>query len=246
MLPDDPDFLPTGSFQWPIPAPTSDPDVGALVHIDFAAVYLPAVIGCLMQLLEQTTWDTTDPDVLNLAQSRADMLIQMFGGASAVYQPGMIMSFGGTSAPSGWLMCDGSAVSRTAYADLFAAIGTAFGPGDLLTTFNLPDLRGRVPVGVGQQLGGSAFTLAEAGGEESHTLTSGEMPSHGHSDIGHAHTVNYLATGLALEPGELPVAIPTPIPSLTGSANANITSTGGGGAHNNIQPYLALNAIIKS
>jgi hypothetical protein len=62
-------------------------------------------------------------------------------------RPGMVAAYAGSSAPSGWLLCDGTAVSRTTYSALFAAIGTSYGAGDGSTTFNLPDLRGRVPVG---------------------------------------------------------------------------------------------------
>ena len=246
MLPDDPDYGPSGSFQWPIVAPADDPDAGVLVHVDFAAAYLPMILGCLLQLLEQSTWDTTDDATLLLAQERADQLIQMFAGGNLVYQPGMIISFASATPPVGWLMCDGSAVSRTAYSDLFAAIGTVFGAGDLSTTFNLPDLRGRAVVGVGQQLGGTNFTLALVGGEETHTLTTGEMPAHSHTDLGHTHITGNSLPGLALAPGEEPVQVPNPIPGVTGSGNANLTSAGGGGAHNNLQPFMALNAIIKT
>lgn len=72
------------------------------------------------------------------------------GLRDAVIPPGVPAMYGGASAPSGWLFCDGAAVSRTTYAALFAAIGTTFGAGDGLTTFNLPDFRGRSPLGVGQ------------------------------------------------------------------------------------------------
>ena len=71
------------------------------------------------------------------------------GGASSV-PAGAIMPFGGSSAPFGWLLCDGAAVSRTDYADLFAVIGTSYGTGDGSTTFNVPDLQECVPVGAGQ------------------------------------------------------------------------------------------------
>src|SRR3954447_6125965 len=82
--------------------------------------------------------------------------------------------------PPGWLVCDGSAVSRSTFATLFGAIGTAYGAGDGSTTFNLPDLRGRVPVGAGTGAGLTARTLGAAGGEENHTLSAAEMPSHNH------------------------------------------------------------------
>jgi microcystin-dependent protein len=96
---------------------------------------------------------------------------------------GAIYLFAGSAAPSGFLMCDGSDVSRTTYADLFSVIGSAFGTGDGSTTFNLPNLSGRVPVG---STSGMAF--ASTGGEESHTLTSSEIPEHTHTIPQHGHT----------------------------------------------------------
>ncbi len=91
---------------------------------------------------------------------------------------GAITPYAGTTPPAGWLLCDGSAVSRTAYARLFAVIGTTYGAGDGSTTFNLPNLRGRFPVG---QDGSADFTvLGQTGGERAHTLTTGELPAHGH------------------------------------------------------------------
>lgn len=88
---------------------------------------------------------------------------------------GGIMAYGGTSAPTGFLMCDGSAVSRTTYAALFTAIGTAFGGGDGSTTFNVPDLRARAPYG--KAASGTAGTLGGTFGALDHTHTG---PSHTH------------------------------------------------------------------
>ena len=93
---------------------------------------------------------------------------------------GVINPFGGASAPEGWLLCQGQAVSRTDYADLFAVIGTAYGSGDGNTTFNVPDMRGKVPVGFNSSE--TEFdNLGETGGEKTHTLSITEMPSHSHS-----------------------------------------------------------------
>lgn len=95
---------------------------------------------------------------------------------------GIIMPFAGTVAPQGYLLCDGSAVSRTTYATLFAVIGTTFGTGDGSTTFNVPDLSGRVPLGVSQ-----AHALGTTGGSETVTLTESELPSHVHEVPQHGH-----------------------------------------------------------
>lgn len=96
------------------------------------------------------------------------------------------MPFAGTVAPENYLFCDGSAVSRTTYATLFGVIGTTFGAGDGSTTFNLPDLSGRVPLGVSQ-----AHALGSTGGSETVTLTESELPAHVHEvpQHGHADTI---------------------------------------------------------
>ena len=102
---------------------------------------------------------------------------------------GTIFMFAGTTAPEGYIICDGSAVSRTTYSDLFEAIGTTYGIGDGSTTFNLPDLSGRVPIGCS-----GVYPLASTGGEETHTLTTTEIPSHSHGVPKHGHANTITAT----------------------------------------------------
>ena len=99
---------------------------------------------------------------------------------------GIIMPFAGTVAPENYLFCDGSAVSRTTYATLFGVIGTTFGAGDGSSTFNVPDLSGRVPLGVSQ-----SHALGTTGGSETVTLTESELPAHVHEvpQHGHADTI---------------------------------------------------------
>ena len=100
--------------------------------------------------------------------------------------PGLIEPFAGSTVPTGYLLCDGSAVSRTTYATLYAVIGDTFGAGDGSTTFNLPDLGGRVPLGVSQ-----SHALGTTGGSETVTLTESELPAHVHEvpQHGHADTI---------------------------------------------------------
>jgi microcystin-dependent protein len=120
---------------------------------------------------------------------------------NSFYMPvGSVMIWPGNIAPSGWLLCDGQAASRTYYADLFTVIGSQYGAGDGTSTFNLPDLKGRSPVGL--DLSQADFdVLGETGGEKQHTLSTAEMPSHFHSvnppstatgsgGASHTHTVD--------------------------------------------------------
>ena len=151
---------------------------------------------------------------------------------------GVVQAYSGVSAPSGWLLCDGSEVSRTTYTDLFAVIGESYGSGDGITTFNLPDLRGRIPVGK-DDMGGSPAgrvlnngnTLGNNGGEETHVLTEDEMPSHTHGYWG--------GTGSQWADYQTSFHVDRdPGPQTTDPA-------GGDQPHNNMQPYLITNYIIK-
>jgi microcystin-dependent protein len=139
------------------------------------------------------------------------------------------------TADTGYLLCDGAAVPRSTYATLFSVIGTDYGPGDGSTTFNVPDLVGRVPVG--EDLAGARLTTfrfgTQSGGEDQHVLTVAEIPPH-------THTYN-LAAGAQAAPG-------SGAPSFAGGAGTWTTAnqiTGGGGAHNNMPPYLVLKYQIK-
>lgn len=158
------------------------------------------------------------------------------GGTSVLSPAGAIMQYAGSSAPTGWLIADGSAVSRTTYAALFAVISTTYGSGDGSTTFNLPNLKGKVPVGLNSSE--TEFdALGETGGAKTHTLTTSEMPSHSHgiSGIYIENNKNYSGTGF------------NPLTNDARSGTINSTnSAGSGGAHNNLQPYIVLNYIIKT
>lgn len=145
---------------------------------------------------------------------------------------GSITAFGGSSAPTDWLLCDGSAVSRTTYATLFGVISTSFGVGDGSSTFNLPDLRGRIPVGKDS---GTFNTLGATGGSETHTLTSAQIPNIN-------PTLNDVVTtsGGATRTGLLQAT------SNNAYTTIGLTLTGlSGNSHNNIQPYQVINYIIK-
>ena len=151
---------------------------------------------------------------------------------------------------NGWLKCDGRAVSRITYADLFATIGISFGAGNGTTTFNLPDARGRVIGAIGTGSGLTARSLGHKEGTETHTLTIDEMPSHNHNVTDPGHTHSYTNTPNDQQVSALPgeqAADQADFSQTTGSSTTGITiqNTGGGGAHNNMQPTLfAANVFI--
>jgi len=151
---------------------------------------------------------------------------------------------------AGWLKCDGRAVSRATYGDLFLTIGITFGAGNGTTTFNLPDAQGRVLGGVGTGTGLSARSQGQKVGAETHTLTSAEMPEHSHdvTDPGHSHGYfnNTNDASPAVSLSTMDVADNADVSATTGSSITNITidPTGGGGAHNNMQPTLFIGNVF--
>ncbi len=128
-----------------------------------------------------------------MARTQISTTLISNSGPSAIVPSGTVLDYAGPTAPSGWTECDGSAISRTTFATLFAAIGTTWGVGDGSTTFNVPDLRRRTCVGRGGSATGTlGNTIGSTGGEENHVLTVGELAAHTHTvtDPGHNHTVS--------------------------------------------------------
>lgn len=148
---------------------------------------------------------------------------------------GAIIPWPVESTPPDWLRCDGSAVSRETYADLFALLDVRWGEGDGLTTFNIPDFRDRTLIGDGTLPGNTPRTVADVGGEESHTLTESEMPAHKHDwwDGELYGTVVLSGGGWG----------------INGSGTAENFQTGeagSGAVHNNMQPFAVVGWIIKT
>lgn len=191
----------------------------------------------------------------------ADVRVQV---ATSTAITGELRMFGAGTPGAGWAPCDGSALSRTVYSALFAYLGTTWGPGDGVTTFNVPDLRGRGPIGAGTGAGLTARAVGTGNiGEEAHVLSTGEIPGHNHgvTDAGHAHgikdnngrdaTGNIMGTSAST--GEGYQSAPTgDHASFTGldvqGATTGITtqSAGGGGGHNNMQPSAVVSFYIKT
>ena len=147
---------------------------------------------------------------------------------------GSMIPFGSQeNIPSNWKICDGSAISRETYAELFNIIGTSYGAGDGSTTFNLPDKRGRISVGLDSSQ--TEFnTIGKKGGENKHTLTPSELPSHSHTVKGTVGSGGY-AEGVSF--GN------SPTPGYT--SWVGMSAVGGGQPHNNLQPYEIDVWIIK-
>jgi microcystin-dependent protein len=196
---------------------------------------------------------------------------------------GAIIPFAGSTVPEGWLLCDGSAVSRSEYSELFDVIGTTYGAGDGSTTFALPSLTGRAALGAS-----SGYSIGSVGGSETVTVDATEMPDHYHVVPEHGHddtiamktpSLSHSITQPVMKYKRLDGAIanggsgsqvtrynstssksmsrstsvgvadhPATACTMSGGVTdcAALTSgaTGGGGAHNNMMPFIALNYII--
>lgn len=184
---------------------------------------------------------------------------------------GMVMPYAGGTPPTGWLNCDGALYDKTTYAALFTAIGTAFTVvgTDPASQFRVPDLRGRVVacVDAGRGLLPS-WVVGTAGGASSHTLSMAEMPYHNHGDTGHAHGVNdpghvhnidsynygsgvtgadsALQSSWAISGswGSATSSVGTGV--WIGTGYASLDYRGSNYAHNNVQPTMTLNYLIKA
>ena len=175
---------------------------------------------------------------------------------------GSIVMYGAASAPTNWLLCDGAAVSRTTYADLFTAIGTTYGAGDGSATFEVPDMQSRFPVGYD---GGSSYALAATGGATTDTptlsgtntgttLSASQIPAHQHGGV----TTGWPSGSWTGGTGAVQTAIDVSGDSTaSGAVNLSLENTGGGSSHTHtwsgtstavdiLPPYLVVNYIIKT
>ena len=169
--------------------------------------------------------------LLDVENKRAFLLnaaVKDYVDSAGKARAGFIYPLAGATVPEGFLLCDGAAYSRTEYPELFAAIGTMYGDGDGATTFNVPDLVERVPAGAGRK-----HVAGEKLGEETHKLTVEEIPSHSHSvklqadEVASGSTYSRIASS-----------------GTFSGAGTLVGSTGGGAAHNNMQPTAFIRAYI--
>ncbi len=185
---------------------------------------------------------------------------RVLSGGGDLVPPGAVSAYAGGSQPTGWLLCNGAAVSRTTYANLFAVIGAIYGAGDGSTTFNIPDMRGRVAAmldgGTGRLPGYTGLNVS--GGASDVALSAANNGPHNHGGFTgsmnqnsiHNHSYNQASNGgSGIWPGGGGQGVAN---TSTPTSNANIDhlhsipSDGSGTPHTNVQPTMALNYIIKT
>jgi microcystin-dependent protein len=152
---------------------------------------------------------------------------------------GEIRMFAGNFAPAGWMFCEGQLLPISEYETLFNLIGTTYG-GDGQSTFALPDLRGRIPIHMG-----NGFTLAETGGAEEITLTVAQIPAHSHPFLASSATATGSNPQNNVNDQNTTIQIYTQGSSSDNLNPGAVTSTGGSQPHNNFQPYLCVDFIIS-
>lgn len=211
--------------------------------------------GGHVKLTMDQTADPTAVSGKTLVSARTDgSMVKQVGTAPAEYIgafPGAVMYGAGSSTPQGWLKADGSAVSRTTYATLFSNVGTTFGVGDGVNTFNLPNLQNKVVRGLGT---GSYGSVGNTGGADTVTLARANIPDHTHgvTDPGHSHQIPANGTDSNAFPAsgqDTGASINTRV-SVT---NISIAANGGASPTGGItptptataDPYIVLTPFIK-
>lgn len=218
-----------------VPSPV-DPagNISRVICIPASPEWLALVNGALWVLTQEWYYDPQTGDASEAAGVARQFYFDYLQQTGACIVPsaivGEIRMMASATLPDGWLYCNGDVVSKETYAALWNAITDFWGTATE-TTFTLPDLRNRFPLGYMQ--GGGVPVFASMGGEAQHTLTIGEIPSHQHDTID-GNLWQVTTTGAA---GVAPSGAGAPFTVKTGF-------TGGGAAHNNMPPYAAISFII--
>lgn len=266
-------LFPLGTAALPAITPIGDTDTGmyssAANNVDFATAGVRA-----LQIDEnQKVQMKAAASVAGAFDVGGAMAVTgaLSGGTGQLVPAGAIFDYAGATEPTGYLLCYGQAVNRTTYAALYAAIGTAHGVGDGVTTFNLPDCRGRASAGKDDMGGSSANrltnqsgglngdTLGATGGTETHTLTGAESGQKAISaapvtitDPGHTHGIDTTQNGSGGGNERTVTGVQTNDDVTGKSATTGITAaftlaaSSAGSAHNNVQPTIVFNKIIKT
>ena len=170
-----------------------------------------------------------------------------FGGGTGEIPIGGSSDYWGTTDPNeNWMIMNGRAISRTEYSELFAIIGTSCGEGDGSTTFNIPKVDGRTTIGV-DTTDTDFNAVGKTYGEKNHKLTGAEMPTHYHDRIRSLNGNQFLGRGTGSKNNVVGTTFNTGQYDYTDAENNNyVTGTAGGdGAHNNVQPSIVCNKIIR-
>ncbi len=228
-------------------------DAGFILGLQSTTVNSPTVTATVSNLTPSTTYycrvDATNANGTSawVTQNSSGTTNNSYGSLAVA------TSIEGywTSAPQGFLLEDGSAVSRYTYSDLFAVIGTTYGAGDGSSTFNLPDSRGRVSVNLSPS--DSEFnTIGEKYGEKAHTMTVNEMPSHTHIQNPHTHSIGFYWSGSEANPYGINLGGGFVDRVIVGNSSYPVTtvtatnqSTGSNASENVIQPSIVKVSAIK-
>lgn len=189
-------------------------------------------MGVVSKLTRYSAWQGDENAVYDAIQTVEQILNALAVGNLMEVPVGAIMEYAGSTAPDKWLICDGSTVNEVDYPELADVLTPVAG------VITLPDFRGRVPVGAGTGTELTNRALLSAFGEETHLLDVTQIPAHTHSTSIRRNTTSAGSGGFK------PIAWNGIVAEGTDSSPAT-TSTGGGLAHNNMQPSLAVNFIIR-
>lgn len=205
-----------------IPLPTASPQ-------DDPEQYVPLLLSAIEGfLLARDVWEADDySEAYSYMQELMEFVVCMFEGECVIMPIGTTVLWHMETPPTGWLICDGSGYLKAEYPKLYALFGDKYGVST--DFFGVPDLRSKVPYGADFDI-----ELDETFGEATHTLTTAEIPAHSHRVPKQSATVNAA------------VNVATPAARTDNPATPHITTdeTGGGGAHNNIQPSYGVYFIV--
>lgn len=225
-------------FRSPAPCPADDILADPQVSISFNETWIPVVFSALKALTRPETYEGTLADINRVTADSHNLFDTKSGSTMPI---GSIIATVLGVLPANWLLCDGATHNRDDFPILYAGLDAAF----IVDAdhFTVPDLRGRTVIGVGTGAGLTARAMNASGGEENHTLTSGELAAHSHPENA-GWGVNQQAWWTN---GGNPGSNPT-VGQVTSNRNGTRVTTdnntGAGGAHNNMQPWRALKYAI--